>query len=137
MPEFYAEHVPSSLPGGELGEFCTGYFECAEWLLPTDTGESDSIDRSKIRGWSAAARKAMVADCRDFYRSNRALLAQYTEATGRDLASAGHDFFLTRERHGAGFWDRGAAPCLRQLTDAAHSAGEAGYPYLHRGWLCL
>lgn len=137
MPEFFAEHVPANLPAGDLGEFCRGYFECAEWLLPDDTGDSDTIDRTKVRGWSADARKAMIADCRDFYRANKAQLAAYVEATGRDLASAGHDFFLTREGHGAGFWDHGDAPCLRLLTDAAHAAGNAGYPYLERGLLRL
>lgn len=138
MPEFYAEHVPSTLPTGALGEFCQGYFECAEWLLNTDSPvEEGGIDRSKIRGWSVNARKAMVADCRDFVRDNAELLRQYCEATGRDMASAGHDFYLTRERHGAGFWDRGNHACLKALTDASRSYGEFGLVWLSRGWLRL
>lgn len=42
---------------------------------------------------------AMAADCADFQEYNAALLADY------DLGTAGHDFWLTRNGHGAGFWD--------------------------------
>ena len=36
----------------------------------------------------------------------------------------GHDFWLTRNRHGAGFWDRGLGEIGEQLTVLAHSFGE-------------
>ncbi len=41
----------------------------------------------------------MVKDCTDFQLANADLLR------GLDLGTAGHDFWLTRNRHGAGFWD--------------------------------
>lgn len=138
MPEFFASHVPDNLQSGDLGEFCKGYFECAEWLLDTDSPvEEGGIDRSKIRGWSQSARKAMIADCRDFVRSNRELLRRYCDVTGRGMDSAGHDFYLTRERHGSGFWDRGRHDCLKALTEASRSYGEFGHVWLSRGWLRL
>lgn len=38
---------------------------------------------------------------------------------------AGHDFWLTRNHHGAGFWDGDwKEPVASQLTEAAHAAGE-------------
>ena len=37
----------------------------------------------------------------------------------------GHDFYLTREHHGAGFWDRGLGELGNKLTDVAHSFGSA------------
>lgn len=37
----------------------------------------------------------------------------------------GHDYYLTREHHGAGFWDRGLGELGRYLTDIAHNAGSA------------
>jgi hypothetical protein len=40
----------------------------------------------------------MVADCADF-------LGEWYEHVESDLARAGQDFWLTRNRHGAGFWD--------------------------------
>jgi hypothetical protein len=43
-----------------------------------------------------------------------------------DLSQAGHDFWLTRNGHGAGFWDRGLGAIGDKLTDLAHAAGEQG-----------
>jgi hypothetical protein len=138
MPEFFAQHTPADRGAdSDFSDFFRGYVDCAEWLLPTDTGESDSINRDDIRGWSRSVVRTMRADCRDFYRANRADLLDYVETTGRGMESAGMDFYLTRERHGAGFWDRGHAACLTRLTDAAHGFGEFGYPWLSRGWLRL
>jgi hypothetical protein len=33
----------------------------------------------------------------------------------------GHDFWLTRHRHGSGFWDRGLGDVGAQLTELAHA----------------
>jgi hypothetical protein len=41
------------------------------------------------------------------------------------IESAGHDFWLTRERHGAGFWD-GDWTHGDELTKIAHSFGSGG-----------
>lgn len=77
-----------------------------------------------------------IEDCRDFQQSNAALLEQayafYVENgnaahpdAGSPEACAGHDFWLTRNHHGAGFWDRGMPDALgKALTEAAH--GYAG-----------
>ena len=43
---------------------------------------------------------------------------------GYDKDQAGYDFWLTRNHHGAGFWDRGLDGVGRALTDAAHVYGE-------------
>ena len=40
-------------------------------------------------------------------------------------AAVAHDWVLTRNRHGAGFWDGGwAEPWGQRLTDLAHASGE-------------
>jgi hypothetical protein len=137
MPQFCAEYIPSNRGPSWLEEFAKGYFECAEWLLPDTDGEYGGIDRNKIRGWSVKARKQMLKDCRDFVRANAADLGVYCAVTGRSMACAGHDFYLTREGHGAGFWDHGGHPVLTALTKASRVFGEFGYPYLHRGFIFL
>jgi hypothetical protein len=121
MPEFYAEHVPSSISC----DFIRGYFETAEWLL------EEEIDRAKIRGWSKKAQKAMRADCRDFMKANADLLAEYAESFS--LYRAGMNFFLSREGHGAGFFDDNA----NDLQQAARSWGGAGWAWIDKGWLRL
>jgi len=37
---------------------------------------------------------------------------------------AGHDFSLTRNHHGAGFWDRGTGDVGKRLTEACRPYGE-------------
>ncbi len=59
----------------------------------------------------------MVRDCQNFQQQNAELLGQI------DDEQAGHDFWLTRCGHGAGFWDRGLGEIGDRLTDAAHAAG--------------
>jgi hypothetical protein len=127
MPEFIVSHVPA-----DLDDFTRGYLGAFEWLLP-----EDEIDRDAITGWSADALTKIKADCTDFQAANASDLDLYCSLSGRDLDSAGHDFYLTRERHGAGFWDRGNDPVFKRLTEAAHFYGEAGYPCLIDGEICL
>jgi hypothetical protein len=141
MSEFYPDHTPTNLPTSRYGDFLRGYFAAAEWLLPTDTGEPENdMDRDKIRGWSRQAIKQMKADCRAFWSANRKALDEYCELRGSPHGytaeqCAGHDFYLSREGHGAGFFDRGAEPVFNQLQDAASVWGEFGYPYLVRGYI--
>ena len=130
MPEFYPEHDSAG-----KSEFMRGYLGCAEWLLDDESPQEEGgIDRAKIRGWSRAAIKSARADCADFVKANAADLELYYELTDRDESSAGNDFWLTRNRHGAGFWDRGIDPVFKRLTKAAHAYGERNV-FCQRGWL--
>lgn len=43
---------------------------------------------------------------------------------GMDAEQAGHDLWLTRNHHGAGFWDRGLGVKGEKLTALAHKFGE-------------
>lgn len=44
--------------------------------------------------------------------------------TGHDARAAGHDFWLTRNRHGAGFWDGDWGDQGDALTELSHSYPE-------------
>jgi hypothetical protein len=52
----------------------------------------------------------IIADCTKYQADNAALLERAYELTADGLAytpeRAGHDFWLTRNGHGAGFWSR-------------------------------
>lgn len=69
------------------------------------------------------------ADCARFEAENAAALAEayklYTPHpdAARPECSAGHDFWLTRNGHGAGFWDRGFGDVGDKLSDAARAFG--------------
>ena len=97
------------------------YIGCALW---TDTDDCDQPS-SETPVAEAAAREARQ-QCTDFLAECNAhgLLDQYA-ATGRTWDSFGNDFWLTRNGHGAGFWDRGMGDLGNRLSEVARSFGEA------------
>jgi hypothetical protein len=118
-----------------LDEFTRAYIECALWSSTDDAGEP--LDDTYIEDDIAPAALAdMAEDCRQFQADNAELLAQYRDAIDvphdsmrerRDRAAlcAGHDFWLTRNGHGAGFWDRGLGEIGDKLSQAARAWGSS------------
>lgn len=67
----------------------------------------------------------------EFWQDCAAFLsANLDDLKDMDPGQAGHDFWLTREGHGAGFWDRGLGDRGDRLTDACKAYGEV---YLYIG----
>lgn len=97
-----AEYIAS------LDQFALGYLECALWSSTDESRDDggDPLDSNyDFHDIARASLESLVADCVTFQRVAADLL---TQAYGRDYseARAGHDFWLTRNGHGAGFWDR-------------------------------
>ncbi len=95
------------------------YLEAALWAS-TDL-EGDPLDsRYSIYDFDPDSLKSALKDVEDFFFRNADLI----EKSGADDAQTAHDFWLTRNRHGAGFWDRGYPDGIgNALTRAAHSYG--------------
>ena len=100
--------------------FVRGYIDCALWASVDEAGEplNDICDVSDI---APDCYRAMNADCYDFIRSNFSDLCAYAERL--TTKRAGHDFWLTRNGHGAGFWDRDLGELGDRLSRAAHTYG--------------
>ena len=115
MLQFIAEHTPRG-----LDDFTAAYLEAAEWLLDEET------DRAALTGWAPGAVDRAKADCARFQVENAALLDAAWRLSDLDYddVRAGHDFWLTRNLHGCGFWDRDLGEVGDQLTLAAHCFGE-------------
>lgn len=119
----------------QLDTFTRAYLECALWSSHDNADESggEPFDRNYDLSDLAPEALAMAADhCAQFQRDNTDDLAAVSEVS--DTARNGHDFWLTRNRHGAGFWDRVSsghdlAPAFKRLTDTAHAWGSCD-PYL-------
>lgn len=126
MPEFIPTHVPAIEADPPLDSFTEAFLRAAEWLLPDHDEEPRAED---AQGFAPSAVKWAQADCAKFQRENAEALALAYEHGGErgeyDESSAGHDFFLTREGHGAGFWDRGLGEIGETLSEAARRYGEA------------
>lgn len=110
-------YVPSTddpteyVPQGDGGPSVTAEREGQRWYAVLDDGDLYAL-RQEID----------LTDARAFYADNLHLLT----ATGQtDFGQHGHDFALTRNGHGAGFWDRGYGTAGDILTERAKSYGEA------------
>lgn len=114
----------------DFKSFVDGYIECALWSSNdrTDDGGGDPLDKNyNADDIDTRTLDKMTADCRDFFVQNAADVRAAIEAYGKDDSPgyAGHDFWLTRNGHGAGFWDGDLPDELgERLTTAAKAFGE-------------
>lgn len=84
----------------------------------TDDGQEPLDDTYDADDMAPEALTSIREDCAGFVD----LAAVQLE--GMDPGQAGHDFLLTRNGHGAGFWDRGLGERGDVLTKWAHTFGE-------------
>ena len=97
-----------------------GFLDAVAWLPVTESGEDTELSREDF---DADAISRMREDCEGFLAVARDMGAD-PETADIPAAQCGHDFYLTRARHGAGFWDRGLGDTGRVLTEAAHTFSE-------------
>lgn len=103
----------------DIDRVIAGYLACALWASADEDGEPLD-DAYRVEDFSIAARAQARDDCADFL--------SLCEREGLDVSSIpperfGHDFWLTRNGHGAGFWDRGLGALGDTLTTWAKAAG--------------
>lgn len=96
--------------------FFAAYKTCALW---SSTDEEDEPLNDLRLELSDEAIESMSEDARDFYDTNVDDWRNHM-----DDEQAGHDFWLTRNHHGAGFWDRGLpADVSERLTKHSYEYG--------------
>jgi hypothetical protein len=114
----------------QFDEFSRSYVEAALWATTdesTDAGGDPLDDNYSAADIDVDTLAGMIDDCRRFQEANAADLAQYNHPEWTPAGLGGHDFWLTRNGHGCGFWDRN--DCLpedaaQRLTAAAEKCGE-------------
>ncbi len=106
-----------------LDAFTLAYIECALWSSVGDDGEPLDANYS-IEDISPETLASMKSTCEAFQRDNGT--PDYNDSQYSNEEKAGHDFWLTRNGHGAGFWDRDTLDKATRdkLTEAAHAFGE-------------
>lgn len=112
----------------EIDDFTQGYIDCALWSSTDEDGEP--LDKLySVNELAPEALSQMQADCAQFQQDNAADLAEAsTRHTTREWTIAeqhGHDFWLARNGHGAGFWDRGYGEVGLRLTKASNVWGSS------------
>jgi hypothetical protein len=76
-------------------QFFGAYLTAALWSSTGGENGTESLDNYE---WGEGAKEQLMPDALKFYQEN------YNDISD-DLERAGHDFWLTRNGHGAGFWD--------------------------------
>ena len=113
--------------------FTYAYITCALWSSTDDDGEPLDNGRD-VDDIAPDALAEMQRDCAAFYAANAAHIHcegapqakddPTASESEREAAMAGHDFWLTRTGHGAGFWDGDwPMPYADLLDKAAQAAG--------------
>ncbi len=111
-----------------MDQFTTAYIEAALWSTTDDNG--DPLDDNYGEGdIDRATLAAMVDDCHRFQEENADDIATYPHDYSPE-EMAGHDFWLTRNGHGCGFWETPDWPkeSGSRLDKACEAFGEV---YLH------
>ena len=112
-------------------EFLRGYITCALWTATDSDGvpfDNYTHDESSLAGETL---EKMKSDCTKFMADNGEDLELFGNVMGVSetkpdfSGSAGHDFWLTRNGHGAGFWDRGLGELGDRLSKASKAFGES------------
>lgn len=117
-----------------ISEFVTGYMDAAEWTQSDDShpdydpevGDGPYLEDTDAE-WSVSACERIARDCVAFYEAHSerfdTLTSPPRECTVDEYA--GHNFWLTRNGHGCGFWDgRHEEPHGTILSEAARGWGE-------------
>jgi hypothetical protein len=107
-----------------LDEFTKSYIAAMLWGTNDDNGQP--LDRNySIQDIAPESMEKIIADCERFQSENASDIATWNNTLYTADEMAGHDFFLTRNHHGAGFWDGvWEKETGKRLTDAAHAFGQ-------------
>jgi len=132
------EQAKTSRQAAGLDPFVSAYLEAALWSSndnsDPETGGEPLDQNFGIEDIAPESIEKAKADCAAFRQQAGDLLNEI------DDEQAGHDFWLTRCGHGAGFWDRGLGDVGEKLSDIARAfgncdaiVGDDGNVYLEGG----
>ena len=114
----------------ELDRFTQSYVQAMFWTSGYLEPFQDNLSFEQLDSASLAA---MKVDCKNFQEGNAKLLEIAYRQHGYDASNAGYDFALSRNGHGAGYFDRKALEVEAMfgitvgdaLQAAARAAGES------------
>lgn len=99
-----------------------GYLEAIQFTEMHS--DNEELEHRTADDLSAEALAGISYDIVWFLFNNADLVTEYM-LHGQTADQLGHDLWLTRNHHGAGFWDRGLGDLGDKLTEAAHAMGES------------
>lgn len=130
MPKFEMPLGGKEILFSKLPAFVRGYIEAAFF---TDSGSDDdgTMKDATFADMPPTVVALAVYDCEEFQDANSEALAVYLQTMNEE--HAGHDFWLSRNGHGSGFFDRTdkvPREICDKLQEACRATRETG---LYRG----
>lgn len=104
-----------------LDQFVSEYIVTLIWQAPEDDN-GDNLDAYTIDDMDTGDCKRIRDDCERFLAI--AMLPLQNTPDSYTMAQAAHDYALTRNGHGVGFWDRGLGDIGEQLSSICDDMGE-------------
>lgn len=103
----------------ETQKILDGYLECLFWADQDELGDNKGIEDLNPQDL-----EKIKKDIKDFYLMSYKILIR---VVSRDIyfkwEHVGHNFWLTRNGHGTGFWDRGLGDDGESLTKICEKFG--------------
>jgi hypothetical protein len=132
-PQRWLRQYAQALSGADIDDMVTGYLDAQLWAQQDMDRDDDSLldahySRDDIAPeYVESVREEFVALVTEHPLAVRMYGAQrqYHSSDGSVWEHFGHDYYLTREHHGVGFWGRGLGELGDYLTDIAYYAGSA------------
>lgn len=103
-------------------EFFQAFVAAMVWL-GTDDNENPMDENHSEQDINPGALTGLKDDCNAFIDQNADLLLEAVTKPGYTFANAGHDYLLSRNGHGAGFFDRDLDEVGDKLQEASQDAG--------------
>jgi hypothetical protein len=116
--------MTTAVRGDQMEVAEKGMLAAALWTM-SDGGGNPIADDLTIDAFDPQTRAELRGDLHAFVMANVDDIAE----SGLSSEQIGHDFWMTRQHHGVGFWDRGLGSVGSRLTEACHPFGEV---YLER-----
>ena len=112
----------------QLDSFTQGYIGA---MFFTDTPDDEERNDWTFTALAPETLQRIIDDCINFQaQATGPLVAACSDdEIGYECSQAGRDFWFTRNRHGAGFWDRNLGTAGEALTAIAELYDDI-YPYL-------
>lgn len=114
---------------GQLNAFISAYITAMLWSTPGTTPDGEELESLEALELAPETVQRVVTECTGFYTTAFKVLSHLDESGLHSFELSGHDFWLTRNGHGVGFWDRGLGNAGDYLTALSQQAGEQ-YPYI-------
>lgn len=102
----------------KMDAFTKGYVEAA-LEYSNDKNGIPMFENHQLKDMDVEHFQEVKKDCLKFQQDNCALLQKAYQVEGYTEEMAGHDFWLTRNNHGVGYWDRGLGEAGIELSNKA------------------